>query len=136
MGSLFQVDGTTGNISTAGSVTASGGIVSSASDITLQDQHSLIFQDTEGTPKSITLHAPTTLTSSYTLNWPLLQGGSGTSLVNDGSGNLSWTNPTANAGGSTTQVQYNSSGALAGSPNFVWNNSGTTLSINPGSLLV
>lgn len=50
----------------------------------------VVFNDTEGTPKTVTLTAPTTLTSSYSLKWPLLQGGASTTLVNDGSGNLSW----------------------------------------------
>jgi hypothetical protein len=34
----------------------------------------------------------------------------------------SWSGPSAAAGGSNTQVQFNSSGALAGSSNFVWDN--------------
>ena len=38
-----------------------------------------------------------------------------------------WTTPTTSAGGSNTQVQYNSSGALAGSANMTFN--GTTLTL-------
>jgi len=39
----------------------------------------------------------------------------------------------ASAGGSNTQVQYNSSGALAGSSNFVWDNTNVRLGIGTSS---
>jgi hypothetical protein len=50
----------------------------------------------------------------------------------------SWTSPPAGAGGSTGNVQYNSSGSLAGSNNLFWNNSSGFLGIGtaaPGTLL-
>jgi hypothetical protein len=45
-----------------------------------------------------------------------------------------WAVPTGGAtpGGSNTQVQYNSSGAFAGSANFTWDNLGSTLTVANG----
>ena len=64
----------------------------------------------------------------YTSNGP---GTSGYVLVSAGAGAASiWTAPTSvvgGAGGSNTQVQYNSSGSLAGSANLTFN--GTTLTL-------
>jgi hypothetical protein len=54
-------------------------------------------------------------------------GTTGQALLSNGASAPTWGNPTASAGGSTTQVQYNSSGALAGSANMTFN--GTTLTL-------
>ena len=51
---------------------------------------SISFNDTEITPKTVTLEAPTTLTNSYTLKFPLDQSIGAQVLTNDGAGNLSW----------------------------------------------
>ena len=56
--------------------------------------------------------------------------GSGT--ANSGTylrGDNTWGPAYATAGGSTTQVQFNNSGALGGSANFVWDNATNTLSV-------
>jgi hypothetical protein len=59
---------------------------------------------------------------------PSADGTSGQVLATNGSGVLSWATSSAGApGGATTQIQYNSSGAFAGSANFTYN--GTTLSV-------
>lgn len=50
-----------------------------------------IFWTDSGT-NTVKLTAPTTITSTYTLKWPVAQGASNQYLTNDGSGNLSWTN--------------------------------------------
>ena len=39
----------------------------STGSITLVNQGAIVFQDTEGSPKSVTLEAPSTITTSYTL---------------------------------------------------------------------
>jgi hypothetical protein len=54
-------------------------------------------------------------------------GTTGQALLSNGASAPTWGTPTAGAGGSTTQVQYNSSGALAGSANMTFN--GTTLTL-------
>lgn len=66
---------------------------------------------------------------------PSADGTSNQVLTTNGSGVLSWSTITAGAGGSTTQVQYNNAGALAGSANFVWDNTNGTLGIRatPGT---
>src|SRR5262245_37583634 len=60
-----------------------------------------------------------------------------------GTGNTGWTQfplsaPPATAGGSNTQIQYNSSGAFAGSPNLIWDGTnfvvGGPIRINDASL--
>jgi hypothetical protein len=61
-------------------------------NLTLENQSGVIFQDTEGSPKSVTIEAPATVTTSYTLKLPAAQGANQQTLLNDGSGNLSWTN--------------------------------------------
>jgi hypothetical protein len=54
-------------------------------------------------------------------------GTSGQALLSNGASAPTWGNPTAGAGGSTTQVQYNSSGALAGSANMTFDGTKLTL---------
>lgn len=54
-------------------------------------------------------------------------------LKSDGAGNLSFATPTAAAGGSAGQVQFNSAGALAGSSNFFWDNTNSRLGIGTAS---
>jgi len=64
---------------------------------------------------------------STTFNLPSADGTSNQAMVTDGSGNLSFATIAATPGGSTTQVQYNSSGAFAGSANMTF--SGTALTL-------
>ncbi len=90
---------------------------------------SIAFKDTG--VKTVTLQSPTTLTNSYTLNWPLDQGLNGYTLVNDGSGNLSWA---LGGSGSTpglplNSLQYNNGGVLGGTSGVTWNNVSGTLSM-------
>ena len=50
-----------------------------------------------------------------------------------GAGNLSWGSPSASAGGSDTQVQFNDGGTtLAGDAGFVWNKTTNALTIGEG----
>jgi hypothetical protein len=55
-------------------------------------------------------------------------GTTGQALLSNGASAPTWGTPTAGAGGSTTQVQYNSSGALAGSANMTFDGTKLTLS--------
>ena len=57
-------------------------------------------------------------------------GTAGQVLTSAGAGIPTWTTVTTSAGGSNTQLQYNSSGSFAGSANMTFN--GTTLSIASG----
>jgi len=65
-----------------------------ASTILLENQGQLqLQQPTAGGSDTVNLRAPATLTGgSYTLTLPLATGATGTALVTDGSGNLSWSN--------------------------------------------
>ena len=75
-------------------------------NVTVSNDHAVIFQDTGS--NAVTLEAPTTITSSYTLKWPIAQSTGSQILTNDGSGNLSW----STASGSGT-VNSGVAGALA-----------------------
>jgi hypothetical protein len=64
----------------------------------------------------------------------ILGGTNGYVLQTDGTGNLSWTaggggGGNGSPGGSNSQVQFNSSGLFAGSPEFLFDNTTNTLSI-------
>lgn len=55
---------------------------------------------TDSGSNTVTVRAPTTVTTSYVLRLPVAQGTASQVLTNDGSGNLSWTTP------STTATSY------------------------------
>jgi hypothetical protein len=59
----------------------------------------------------------------------LLGGNNGQFLQTNGSGNLTWSNPEASAGGDNTQVQFNNNGVLDGSESFVFNANSNTVTI-------
>jgi len=70
--------------------------------------------------------------SSITLpvdDFHLLGGNAGQFLQTNGSGNLTWSNPEAAAGGANTQIQYNNNGVLAGSNSFVFNSNTNTVTL-------
>lgn len=127
---IVKRDGS-GNFS-AGTITASltghanadlpltGGSLSG--DLTLTNEHAVIFNDTEGSPKSVTLESPATLTNSYTLKLPVDQASGTKVLQNDGSGNLSWASSGGGSpAGADTQIQFNSGGSSFGaSPDFTY----------------
>jgi len=85
----------------------------------------LVFQANLG--GAVNLIGPNTAsTVNFTL--PSADGTSGQALVTNGSGTLSFSTFTSGAAGSNTQVQFNSSGAFAGSANLTFD--GTTLTSN------
>lgn len=62
---------------------------------TLQANSSVIHKETGGGSDTVSIQAPSNVTSSYVMKWPIAQGGSSTYLMNDGSGNLSFTSVTS-----------------------------------------
>lgn len=79
-----------------GSTTPSTGVFS---QVNLPATGELRFGDTTG-GEYIAFKAPGTVPSNYTLVLPDSQGGVGATMINDGSGNLSWAIPGGGAGGS------------------------------------
>lgn len=76
---------TSGNLTTTGNLTATNGAFSAVS------VNSVVLNDTTNpTPLTVTLKAPTTITTPYILRLPVADGTSGQVLKTDGSGQLSW----------------------------------------------
>jgi hypothetical protein len=82
---------------------------------------------------TVTLAAPATAgTQSYTL--PTGQPtANGQALTATTAGVMSWATPTAGAAGSNTQIQYNSTNALAGSADLVWDGTSVGVGTNTPS---
>jgi hypothetical protein len=59
------------------------------------------------------------------LKWPTADGSNGHALKTNGSGTLSFGAVTASAGGSNTQIQYNSTGSVAGDTGFTTDGAGS-----------
>jgi N-acetylneuraminic acid mutarotase len=91
----------------------------------------LQLQDTASS-NAIIMQAPA-LTSSYTVTFPSAQGGAGTALTNDGSGNLSWASGgSSSPAGSNTQIQYNNSGAFGADSGLTYDPVAKTFNATPG----
>ena len=100
-------------------------------EIRLPDQGIVKFyeDDALGGTDYVGFQAPAAITGTVVWKLPASDGGANQVLKTDGAGNLSWaTGSAVAAGGSTTQVQYNSSGSLTGSANMTFD--GTTLTVN------
>ncbi len=99
-------------------------------EIRLPDQGVVKFyeDDSLGGSDYVGFQAPASITGTVVWKLPASDGSANQVLKTDGSGNLSWAAGSAvAAGGSTTQVQYNSSGSLTGSANMTFD--GTTLTV-------
>jgi hypothetical protein len=68
----------------------------------------------------IGIKAPNTVASNVTYTLPSADGSNGQALTTNGSGTLAWTSLSATPGGSSTQIQFNSSGSFGGSSNLTW----------------
>lgn len=82
-----NVAGTIVKRDATGSFTATSANLGTA-NVTTASVGNVVYRDSGS--KSVTLKAPTAVTSNYSLTLPPLQGGASTYLVNDGAGNLSW----------------------------------------------
>ena len=84
------------------------------------------LEDTDNGSNYIALRAGT-LSGNVTLTLPTAAGSNGQVLKTDGSGNLSFTTVSTAAAGSNTQIQYNNSGAFAGSANLIFDGTKVTV---------
>ena len=90
----------------------------------------LIMTEANGGGTEIfTLQTPN-ITTGYGLTVPTAQGANGETLLNNGSGVLSWGTPTASAAGSDTEIQFNDGGSAVGAePNLKFNKTTAALTI-------
>ena len=72
----------------------------------------LVLNDSQGTPKSVSLTAPASVTTNYVLRLPVTSGSANQVLTTDGTGILSWTTPAISSGVSVTSPIINT-----GTPN-------------------
>jgi len=92
----------------------------------------VVFNDTEATSKTVTLEAPTTITSSYVLKLPTSQSSGTQILTNDGSGNLSWSTSSGSGtvnSGTAGRFSLYSTSTNAVSDTYVQNTHNITLAI-------
>lgn len=100
----------------------------------------LLFRQTGAGSNTATIIAPSSITSSYTLTLPTAQGTSNQVLVNDGSGNLSWSSGGALVGAENglniTSNNVRLGGALDDNTNIVLgnNNLNFTIGANTGKI--
>lgn len=87
------------------------------------------YEDTDDGSNYVTVQAQG-ITANYTLTLPTDDGDNGEALLTNGTGGLSWGSPSASAGGSDTQVQFNSGGStLAGDAGFIFTAATDTLTL-------
>lgn len=86
----------------------------------IESKTSFILEETGAGTDTITLQAPVSIASSYTLTLPVDDGTLNQVLTTNGSGVLSWTTSGGGGspGGNDTNVQYNNMGAFAGDDSF------------------
>lgn len=78
----------------------------------------------------LALKAPTTVSTNVTWTLPDADGSNGQALITNGSGILSWSTPSASAGGSNTQVQFNDGGtSLGGDSGLTYDKTTDTLTV-------
>jgi hypothetical protein len=63
---------------------------SMSGDLTMLTNHGIVLNDNQGSPVAVTLKAPATVTSAYTIRLPNTAGTNTYVMATDGSGNMSW----------------------------------------------
>ena len=70
----------------------------------------LVLNDSQGTPNSVSLSAPSVVTSNYVLRLPATAGTANQVLTTDGTGSLSWSTPAVTSGGTSVATPITNSG--------------------------
>lgn len=103
----------------SGNLAGSANLTFDGSNLQVGSQGDLRWGDSDNS-NWVAFQAPATVASNVTWTLPSTDGSNGQLLSTNGSGTLSWSTVTTSAAGSTTQVQYNSGGAFAGSANLTF----------------
>jgi hypothetical protein len=74
--------------------------------------------------------------NGYPYQWPSAPGNIGDALIYTSGGVLDWAPNTTPPGGSSTQVQFNSSGSFAGDSSFTWDSVNNRLTVDSGSIRI
>jgi hypothetical protein len=82
--------GTTANFVMSNGTQIIAGSKTFSSSVTISGNNGLVIKDGEGTPKTVTIQSPATLTSTWALTLPVGPGTNGYVLSTDGSGTTSW----------------------------------------------
>ena len=123
-------------VNSAGTMDYSIGVVYNGTDdslelglVKLTNQGAVrFFEGTGGGSEYIQFNAPATLATTNTYTLPnAFPAASGYVLSADTSGILSWVSNSASAAGSSSEIQFNSSGSLGADADFVWNSGTNTL---------
>lgn len=97
----------------------------------------LTFRQTAAGTNTVSIVAPSSVTTSYTMILPTAQGTSNQVLTNDGSGNLSWTNGSsligANNGLNITSNNVRLGGSLDASTNIALGNNNLNFTVGSGN---
>lgn len=121
----YTVTGTAGSVVLSNSPTFDD-------DITLGTQQttrgSIVLANTAAGAYSVTLQSSNSTSAAWTMTLPTTAGTNTYLLTTDGSGNMSWTNPTTIGGlpgGTNGQIQYNNSSSFGGISAITTNGSNT-----------
>jgi hypothetical protein len=110
----------------AGAFGGSANLTWDGTNVQIGAAGALRFADTDSS-NYVAFKSPGTVATNVTWTLPATDGTSSQVLSTNGSGTLSWATVSTTPGGSTTQVQFNNSGAFGGSANLTWD--GTNVQI-------
>lgn len=102
-------------------------------DVLVNNRFAVSGSSANGTQTYSGFSAASPVQQSILWKLPSKDGAANTALLTDGSGNLTFGTIPATAGGSTTQIQYNNAGTLAGSADMTFHDGNAIINITDTS---